>query len=262
MIKFSVIVPVYNSEEWLDKCFSSILNQTYTNYEVIIVDDISEDNGIKIIRNYEKLFKEKGIKCKVIINKSKRLNGGSRNVAIMECNSDYTIAIDCDDWLIDNYVLENLAKDINGEDIIFLGCKMQTKEFLIDSIPVYNTWEEALKGNLVALWTKCTKTSFLKQCLSKEGTLFEDLGHHYRMLCKTKNIKSLGRATHIWNRLNEKSTMTRKDYSWYRFNFCGEIYELIQNTEDEELRGFFIEVLNLYFNSLKEMVGELNGKSN
>ena len=48
-MRFSIVIPVYNNEEWLDKCFKSVLEQTYTNYEVIIVDDMSTDNGMKII---------------------------------------------------------------------------------------------------------------------------------------------------------------------------------------------------------------------
>ena len=47
MMKFSVIIPVWNNKEWLATCFESILNQTFTNYEVIIVDDMSYDEGIE-----------------------------------------------------------------------------------------------------------------------------------------------------------------------------------------------------------------------
>lgn len=256
-MKFSIIIPVYNNEQWLEKCFSSLLKQTYTNYEVLIVDDMSEDNGIKIIRKYEKLFNKKCCGCKVFINKSKRLNGGSRNVAIVEADSDYTIAIDCDDWLINDYVLEEINDKLNDEDIMFLGCIMRTKEKDVDLIPVHKTWEDALKGCLCALWTKCIKTDILKQVLTKEGTLFEDLGHHYRIMTKIKTFSSFGKPTHIWNRLNDNSISKRKDYYWYRFNFCGEMYELIQNTTDPKLRAFFIDALKMYFKACKEEVDKL-----
>ena len=75
-MRFSVIIPVYNNKDWLSKCFESILNQTFTNYEVIIVDDMSNDGNISIIKEYVKKFRKKNIECKFIQNKSKRLNGG------------------------------------------------------------------------------------------------------------------------------------------------------------------------------------------
>ena len=56
--RFSVIIPNYNSEKWIKKCLDSVLNQTYKNYEVIIVDDISTDNSLKIIEKYKNKFDE------------------------------------------------------------------------------------------------------------------------------------------------------------------------------------------------------------
>lgn len=257
-MRFSIVIPVYNNEEWLVKCFESILNQTYTNYEVIIVDDMSEDNGMKIIKDYQKRFNKKCNGCKVFKNKSKRLNGGTRNVGIVEATGDYIMCIDCDDWLADDKVLEDIANKLNGEDCMFLGCIMHTKDGDIELIPKHNSWEDALKGCLCALWTKCIKREILQGCLMKEGTLFEDLGHHYRIMTKIKTFSSLGRASHIWNRFNTNSiSIGREDWCWYRFNFCGEIYELIQETKDEKLRQFFIDALKLYFNACKNEVDKL-----
>ena len=258
MKKFSIIIPVYNNEEWLTKCFDSILNQTFTNYEVIIVDDMSTDNGMKIIKEYQKKFKD----CKVFKNKSKRLNGGTRNVGIMEATGEYIMAIDCDDWLYNEYVLEDINNQLNGEDCMFLGCVMHTKDGDIDLIPKHNTWEDALKGCLCALWTKCIKREILQNCLMKEGTLFEDLGHHYRIMTKIKTFSCFGKPSHVWNRFNTNSiSIGREDWCWYRFNFCGEMYELIQETTDPKLRKFFIDSLKLYFNACKERVDELDGNN-
>ena len=253
-MKFSIIIPVFNNEEWLGKCFNSILEQTFTNYEVIIVDDMSTDNGMKIIEEYQKKFKN----CKVIKNKTKRLNGGSRNVGIAEAIGEYIICIDCDDWLADNKVLEDINNKLNGEDIMFLGCVMHKQDGDIDLIPNYKSLDEALRGCLCALWTKVVKREILQNCLMKEGTLFEDLGHHYRLITKIKTFTNLGRASHVWNRFNTNSiSIGREDWCWYRFNFCGEMYELIQETKDEKLRQFFIDALKLYFNACKNEVDKL-----
>ena len=256
-IRFSIIIPVWNNEEWLEKCFESILNQTYKNFEVIIVDDMSTDNGMKIIEKYQHLFQLNKIKCKVIKNKSKRLNGGTRNVGIVEAVGEYIMAIDCDDWFYNNTVLEDINNQLDGEDCMFLGCIMSTKDGDVPLIPVHKSWDEALKGCLCALWTKCVKREILQNCLMKEGTLFEDLGHHYRIMTKIKTFSSFGKPSHVWNRFNANSISNMEKYSFYRFNFCGELYELIQDTTDPELRKFFIDALRTYFRACEEEVNKL-----
>lgn len=257
---FSIIIPIYNNKEWLSKCFDSILNQTYHDYEVLIIDDMSTDGGMEIIKEYEKKFKEVCKGCKVFKNKSKRLNGGSRNVGIVEAKGEYTMAIDCDDWLVDDHVLEDIHNKLNGEDIMFLGYNVYTSETNnFDLVPIFNSMEEALKGCSCALWTRVVKTDILKQVLYKEGTLFEDQGHHYRLCLKCKTFTCLGRVTHLWNRQNTNSISRNNTYEWYRFNFCEEMYEIIKNLDEEHeyLRDYFKDVLKMYNDACNKMVNEL-----
>lgn len=252
-MRFSVIVPVWNNEEWLGKCFDSILKQTYTDYEVIIVDDMSTDNGMKIIKEYQKKFK----KCKVIKNKTRRLNGGSRNVGIAEAVGEYIICIDCDDWFIDNKVFEDIDKGLNGQDIMFLDYKIHTKDYDMDCFQHYNSIDEAIKGYTCALWTKVVKRTLLLENLQKEGTLFEDLGQHYRLLLNCKTFTYLGRVSHIWNRLNSNSISNMKQYEFYRFNFCGEMYELLKDMPDSPIKDYLKSKLNEYLSYCNEMVAKL-----
>ena len=95
----SIIVPVYNVEEYLDKCVESIVNQTYKNIEVILVDDGSPDNCPKMCDDWAK--KDKRIK---VIHKK---NGGlsdARNKGIDESKGEYLSFVDSDDYITDNYV--------------------------------------------------------------------------------------------------------------------------------------------------------------
>lgn len=252
-MRFSIVIPVYNNEEWLDKCFKSVLEQTYTNYEVIIVDDMSTDNGMKIIEMYKKLFKN----CKVIKNKTKRLNGGSRNVGIAEAKGEYVLCIDCDDWLTDNKVLEDINNKLNGEDILFLDYIVHTKDYDMDCYQHYNTKHEALRGYTCALWTRCIKRDFLLKNLQKEGTLFEDLGQNYRLIVHCNTFTYLGRATHMWNRLNNNSISKMDQYKFYQFNFCGEVYELIKEMPEGEDKEYLKGKLREYLNNCNKMVNEL-----
>ena len=90
----SIIVPVYNSEKYLDKCIKSILSQTYKNYELILIDDGSNDNSPKICDKYSKLDKRV-----IVIHKK---NGGvssARNAGLEIAKGQYISFVDSDDWI-------------------------------------------------------------------------------------------------------------------------------------------------------------------
>ena len=256
-MRFSIIVPVYNKKAWLPLCFQSILDQTYTNYEVIIVDDKSTENVDEVFNEFQKKFNKKGIDFKIFKNKTKRLNGGSRNVGVAEAVGDYVICIDCDDTFTDNKVFEDIANKLNGEDILFLDYIVHTKDQDMECYQHYNTKSEALRGYTCALWTRCIKRDFLLDNLQKEGTLFEDLGQNYRLIMHCKSFAYLGRPTHIWNRLNSNSISNMSQYKFYQFNFCGEIYELIKELPEGEDKEYLKSKLQEYLNSCNEMVKEL-----
>ena len=110
-IKISVIVPVYNVEKYIRQCLESIINQTYKNLEIIIVNDGTRDNSMKIVEEY---LSDERIR---VINKE---NGGvasARNRGIEEVTGEYISFVDSDDWLELN-TYEKLVDIIENEDII------------------------------------------------------------------------------------------------------------------------------------------------
>lgn len=116
MDKISVILPVYKVEKYIRKCMESVLNQTYTNLEIILVDDGSPDNCGKICDQYAK----RDSRVKVIHKK----NGGApaaRNDAIDICTGDWIAYVDPDDWVEINEFEEimKVAKRDNPDIIIF-----------------------------------------------------------------------------------------------------------------------------------------------
>lgn len=249
-MKFSLVIPSYNSANYTEKLIKSILNQTYTNYEIIFVDDVSTDDSVKIAK---KLLKKPH---KVIELKSKRLSGGARNVGICEATGDYIVCIDSDDWLKDDYVLEDIANKLNGEDIMFLGYEMYGADNGSVVLDIHNK-EEALKCGFGANWLKVVKRQLYLEHLLPEGTLFEDRFNHLELCIYANTFTSLGRATHIWNRTNENCTTLSNKWCWYRFEYCGELYRLIQNIEDNNIKNMLINELHMYINSCYEMVNEL-----
>ena len=90
----SIIVPIYNVQDYLAKCLNSILQQTYSNIEVLCVDDGSTDNSLKILKDYEKMDKR--------IRVFHQENAGvsiARNYALENVRGDYVLFVDGDDWI-------------------------------------------------------------------------------------------------------------------------------------------------------------------
>lgn len=99
-MKFSVIVPCYKVEKYLSECVDSVLNQTYTDFEVILVDDGSPDRVPEICDEYVK----KDFRVRVVHQKNAGI-ACARNAGIAVANGEYVICIDSDDYLIDANVL-------------------------------------------------------------------------------------------------------------------------------------------------------------
>ena len=114
-MKISIIVPVYNAEEYLSKCLESLVNQTYRNIEIILVDDGSTDASPQMCDEYAQ--KDDRI---IVIHKENEGLSLTRNVGMAAITGDFFTFVDSDDWLSYNYV-ENLvvALEANDIDIVF-----------------------------------------------------------------------------------------------------------------------------------------------
>ena len=125
MIKVSVIIPVYNVYEYIQKCLDSILAQTLHEIEIICVDDYSTDNSKSVILDYIK----KDSRIKLIEHETNKGVSQSRNDGIDSASSKYIAFIDADDYVSENYLEElyNLATEYNA-DIVFTNNIISVKE--------------------------------------------------------------------------------------------------------------------------------------
>jgi glycosyltransferase involved in cell wall biosynthesis len=177
----SVIVPVYNVEQYLDKCLESIVNQTYRNLEILLVDDGSPDNCPTMCDEWA----DKDLRVKVIHKKNGGLSS-ARNTGLDHCSGEYVGFIDSDDW-IDLRFFETLYTNLeeDGSDISVVGVwkvfetyqKSQTEKFSRTTF----TGEEALhnflyfKNNLAGGVTdKIFKTELFDKVRFPEGLQAED----------------------------------------------------------------------------------------
>lgn len=234
--KFSVIIPNYNNAKWLEKCLNSVLNQTYKNYEIIFIDDMSEDNSLEIAN---KMLKSPH---KVLKVPYKKYNGGTRNIGIMEATGDYIVCIDSDDWLKENTTLEQINDNLCDEDVMFLGFDLfdGKKEGLFPFAPYYDNLYNAFTNDVCAIWTKVVKTDLLKSTLFPESTLAEDRVHHYRICEKANSFTCLNKSTHVWNRANSTSVTTKREAMWEMsiYKHLGEMYYFIHTTKNEKYKQY------------------------
>lgn len=119
-IKISVIIPVYNTQKYIKRCIDSVINQTYKDIEIIIINDGSTDKSLIEIQRYSSLKNVKIIDLKNNIGL-----GASRNIGIKQSSGDYITFVDSDDWLDSNFISDNLIYLSDSEnDIICTGLRL------------------------------------------------------------------------------------------------------------------------------------------
>lgn len=208
--KIGIIIPNYNYEHTIEQCLNSILNQTYTNYEIIFVDDMSTDNSVKIA---SELLKPPH---KIVQLKQKRYNGGARNEAYLHLSDDidYIWYVDSDDWLLNDEVLEHINNKLQTRpDVLFAGMsQMKNNKLSTCFIPQYKDKYEAIKG-----WSgSCGKVikkelATRQECLYNEGTLKEDRNQHCKICIYMNSFALLKEPIYVWNRDNSKSVTTIRE---------------------------------------------------
>lgn len=210
--KFGIIIPNFNYEHTLENCLISILNQTYTNFEILFVDDMSTDNSVEIAKKLQKTDD----RIKIIQLKQKRLNGGARNEAYLHLGDDvdYVYYVDSDDWLYDDEALEKINNKLqNCPDVLFVGLAHYYKNKLETCfIPKYKDKYEAMQGWSGSCGKVIKKDLATRQdCLYNEGTLKEDRNQHYKICINMNSFSLLKEPVYVWNRQNTKSVTTIRD---------------------------------------------------
>lgn len=210
--KIGIIVPNCNYEHTLEKCLNSIAEQTYKNYEVIFVDDMSTDKSVDIA--YE--FVNKLQRIKILQLEQKRLNGGARNEGYLYLSDDvdYVWYVDSDDWLYANDVLEKINNRLQSNpDVLFVGmAQYKDNKTTTCFIPRYKDKYEAIAG-----WSgSCGKVikkelATRQECLYNEGTLKEDRNQHCKVCIYMNSFNLLKEPVYVWNRENTKSVTTVRD---------------------------------------------------
>lgn len=224
-MKFSIIVPVYNTEKYVLRCLESIAKQTYENYEVIIINDGSYDNSLKLIKNY---IKDK-VKFEVITQNNAGLSV-ARNNGIKKVTGDYILFVDSDDYL-ELDLLNNLNSKLKEKsvDVLKYNLKIITpnKKTVNKSYSFTNLkFDEAI--NLLLqdkywepAWLYCFKTSFWQKYNFNftPGKLHEDFGLIPLVLMAAESISSYDFIGYNYVlRENSITNNITREKAWQKFN--------------------------------------------
>lgn len=242
-MKFSVIVPVYNVEQYVKKCLESLNDQTYKNFEAIIIDDGSTDDSVKIIKKF--------IEQKENFSYYKKKNGGlsdARNFGLKHVTGDYILFLDSDDYY-SNDLLFNLngLLDNNPIDVIKFNINIikgnEQRNMRINPFDNLNSDEAIpyiLKDEMLeSACIYCYKTEFWQKHNFKyaKGKIHEDFGLTPLILMEANKISSINFAGYNYV-IRENSIMTssnnQKNYQKYQdcLYFCKENILKIKNCKN------------------------------
>lgn len=228
---FSVIVPIYKVEKYLNKCIDSILKQTFQDFELILVDDGSPDKCPKICDEYAK--KDKRVR---VIHKENAGLVAARNTGIKEAKGDYICYVDGDDWISENLLQIVWSKAVSKYDVemvVYSAVRQftDTQEQIPKSVPeglynkdklrsdvypymMYDSRKPFCTGLIFPVaWNKIFKRDFLLNhyCQEERIRMGEDNAFVFECLYAAENVFFCDDILYIYNQLNVESMVHSYD---------------------------------------------------
>lgn len=262
MKKVSIIIPVYNTERYLERCLTSLFEQTYQNLQIIVVDDGSTGNVKDIVDSYQK----SGKKIELIVHECNKGLFRARISGALRANGDYIAFLDSDDYVgIDYYrlLVNAAAKDnldvVMGETVL-VEDTMQVMEFHGLAVPneilvgeeIRDKWLE-LEGKCYrwhTIWNKLYKKSLWDKCMHyyqkvvEHIVMTEDIAFSFPLLYFSKRFKKINNCVYYYCQNKDSSTDSNKmNYQkyeknihdiFYVFKFVQDFLESVGASEKEK----------------------------
>lgn len=220
----SIVVPIYNVEKYIEKCLDSILNQTFYDFELILVDDGSTDNSGKIADEYA--TKDERIS---VYHKPNEGLAATRNVGIDKASGEYICFIDSDDWIEETYLEEliNLAVENCADLVICDFLKNAGSDKAVSpegAVVTEETGYEAISNlytknyvQYVVAWNKLYRKALFDNVRYISGIIHEDEAICADIYCACSKVIRTNRVLYNYRVNNDSSIMSSK-YSLKRLD--------------------------------------------
>ena len=255
-ITVSVIVPVYKAEKYISKCLESIINQTYKNLEILIIDDYGEDNSISIVAK----FAEKDRRIKILSYGENRGPSFARNTGISNATGDYITFIDSDDFIDNDYIEYFVKKAIETNcDVI---CNNNIANYYNDKSikvkksdrnkinAVFPMENDTFKLTSASANLKLYKKSFIDDNIVRfvdEIRVAEDLCFTRCLLVNTKEIYIGNGPRYYYRKLNNSITASYTKQGFDVLKACRVIYVFYSENKLLDRFSLPIGTLRHYF---------------
>lgn len=196
----SVIIPVYNVEKYIEKCICSVLAQTFTDFEIIVVIDGSTDSSEAIVR---KLLKENHEKI-TIINQENAGLGGARNTGIRNARGEYLLFVDSDDYIEKNLLFDavEMIKSENSDVVLFDFDYVDDKGTLLKHGSAFQTDNTDFFSmpEVLTAWPCAWNKLYRKNLFTENGIFypcrlwFEDLATTPKILSEARKISYINKS--------------------------------------------------------------------
>ena len=250
----SIIVPIYNVDKYLEVCIESLTNQTYRNLEIILINDGSTDESVKICEKY----KEKDNRI-VFINKKNGGAASAKNEGLKIAKGDYITFVDSDDFIELDMIeyMVNTIKKYNA-DIIqcsFTNLYKNTEKFKQDTIVEQKiTSKDFLelfltKWDSSLFWNKLFKREVIENVFFKEGRCIDDEFFTYKCVINSKSIVTSNKIVYNYRMRKSgvmKSESSQKQILKDRVDYLYERYELVRKIYKDLDKSFLEHLLTYY----------------
>lgn len=278
----SIIIPIYNVEKYLEQCIKSLINQTYRNLEIILINDGSTDKSTKICEKYKN--QDNRI---VFINKKNGGAASAKNEGLKIAKGDYITFVDSDDFIEPDMIeyMVNTIKKYNS-DIIqcsFTNLYKNTERFKQDKIVeqkisskdflelFLKKWDSSL------FWNKLFKREVIENVFFKEGRCIDDEFFTYKCVINSKSIVTSNKIVYNY-RMRKSGVMKsessqkqilkdRVDYLYERYEIVRKIYKDLDKDFLEHLLTYYLIISKDYYvdeklldymkNNLKSIKGKI-----
>lgn len=247
----SVIVPIYNVEKYLRRCVESVRNQSYTNLEIILVDDESPDNCPMICEEYRELDQRI-----IVIHQKNAGLSGARNAGIEIAKGEYLVFVDSDDFLAQDFVqvLYQAAKETNSDIAM---CKYEYvkgdgltqankpgENYEYSGIQMIENMYSPDGAFFIVAWNKLYRRTLFEAIRYPQGRIHEDEATTHKLYYEAKQAVFVERF--LYGYFVDGESITRKKFNRNRLDWAWSVEQRLDFLEEKGLIGILPRAIQAY----------------